>query len=51
MQADDLGLDGFTTQLKRLGNKEMQELTGSDYELERALAEIQTVLGRRNSNT
>jgi serine/threonine protein phosphatase PrpC len=50
VQADDLGLDGFTTQLKHLGNKEMQELTGSDYELERALAEIQTVL-RRNSTS
>ncbi|MDO9226193.1 MAG: protein phosphatase 2C domain-containing protein [Pseudomonadota bacterium] len=48
VQADDLGLDGFTTQLKRLGNKEMEELAGSDYELERALAEIQTVLGRRD---
>ena len=49
VQADDLGLDGFTTQLKRLSNKEMDDLAGSDYELERALAEIQTVLGRRNS--
>jgi PPM family protein phosphatase len=48
VQADDLGLDGFTTQLKRLGNKEMEDLAGSDYELERALAEIQTVLGRNN---
>lgn len=43
---DDLGLDGFTTQLKRLGNKEMEELADSDAELERALAEIQTALGR-----
>lgn len=49
VQADDLGLDGFTTQLKRLGNKEMEELAGSDYELERALAEIQTALARNNS--
>ena len=48
--ADDLGLDGFTTQLKRLGNKEMNDLAGSDDELERALAEIQTALGRRPHN-
>ncbi len=48
VQADDLGLDGFTTQLKRLGNKEMEELAGGDYDLERALAEIQTALGRRD---
>ena len=47
VQADDLGLDGFTTQLKRLGNKEMEDLAGSDYELERALAEIQKALGRK----
>jgi len=46
VQADDLGLDGFTTQLKRLGGKEIAELAGSDYELEHALAEIQTALGR-----
>ncbi len=49
VQADDLGLDGFTTQLRRLGNKEMEELAGSDYELERALAEIQTALARHKS--
>ncbi len=51
VQADDLGLDGFTTQLKRLGNKEMEELAGGDYDLERALAEIQTALGRRDPTT
>jgi len=43
---DDLGLYGFTTQLKHLGHKEMDDLTGSDYDLERVLAEIQTALGR-----
>lgn len=48
VQADDLGLDGFTTQLKRLGNKDMEDLADGDYDLERALAEIQTALGRRN---
>jgi serine/threonine protein phosphatase PrpC len=46
VQADDLGLDGFTTQLKRLGNKDMDDLAGSEMDLERALLEIQTALGK-----
>lgn len=49
VQADDLGLDGFTTQLKRLGGKEEQAIAGGDHELERALAEIQAALGRNPS--
>lgn len=46
VQADDLGLDGFTTQLKRIGARDAETLSGGDQELERALAEIQAALGR-----
>ncbi len=43
---DDLGLDGFTTQLKRLGSKELEEPASTDSELDRAVAEIQAALAR-----
>ncbi len=39
---DDLGLDGFTTELKRLGDRESAPLL--DGEIERAVAEIQSTL-------
>ncbi len=51
VQADDLGLDGFTTQLKRIGARDAETLSGGDQELERALAEIQAALGRTPPRT
>jgi hypothetical protein len=43
---DDLGLDGFTTQLKRLGNKDIPMPVTTDGDLDRAVAEIQAALAR-----
>ena len=43
---DDLGLDGFTTQLKRLGSKELEEPASTESELDQAVAEIQAALAR-----
>jgi hypothetical protein len=43
---DDLGLDGFTTQLKRLTSKELEVPVTTESELDRAVAEIQAALGR-----
>jgi serine/threonine protein phosphatase PrpC len=43
---DDLGLDGFTTQLKRLTGKEQEIPVATENELDRAVAEIQAALGR-----
>lgn len=41
---DDLGLDGFTTQLKNLGGKAVPPTT--DHELDRAMADIQAALAK-----
>lgn len=41
---DDLGLDGFTTQLKNLGGKGPAVPHTTDQELDRAMAEIQAAL-------
>ena len=43
---DDLGLDGFTTQLQRLSVKELALPVATENELDRAVAEIQAALGR-----
>ena len=43
---DDLGLDGFTTQLRHLGGKEPETPVTTESELDRAVAEIQAALGR-----
>lgn len=43
---EDLGLDGFTTQLRRLSGKEAESPVVTENELDRAVAEIQAALGR-----
>ena len=43
---DDLGLDGFTTQLRRLSSKEPELPAVTENELDRAVAEIQAALAR-----
>lgn len=43
---DDLGLDGFTTQLKNLGGKGLTAPLTTDHELERAMADIQAALAK-----
>ena len=43
---DDMGLDGFTTQLRRLGNKDEDRPEPTDSDLDRAVAEIQAALAR-----
>jgi serine/threonine protein phosphatase PrpC len=43
---DDLGLDGFTTQLKNLGDKGPEVAHTSEHELDRAVAEIQAALAK-----
>jgi hypothetical protein len=42
---DDLGLDGFTTQLRNLGDKSVTAST-TDQELDRAMADIQAALAK-----
>lgn len=51
VMGDDLGLDGFTTQLKRLGSKELEEPASSESELDKAVAEIQAALARYTGKT
>jgi hypothetical protein len=41
---DDLGLDGFTTQLKNLGGKGAAVPLTTDQELDRAMADIHAAL-------
>lgn len=43
---DDLGLDGFTTQLMRLGTRNQRAPASSESELDRAVAEIQAALAK-----
>lgn len=43
---DDLGLEGFTTQLQRLDGKELAPTPSTDSELDRAMAEIKAALAR-----
>ena len=46
MMGDDLGLDGFTTQLKNLGGKNQPLPLTTDQELDQAMADIQTALAK-----
>jgi PPM family protein phosphatase len=46
MLGDDLGLDGFTTQLKNLGNKSQPVPLTTEQELDRAMADIQAALAK-----
>jgi len=46
VQGDDLGLDGFTTQLKRLGDKDKELPVPTEAEMDKAVADIQAALAR-----
>ena len=46
IQDDDLSLDGFTTQLNKLGAKHMPPPVVDDHELEQAMAEINAALAK-----
>ncbi len=46
LRSDDLGLDGFTTQLKNMGGKGHHLPQTTDQELERAMADIQSALAK-----
>ena len=46
VMGDNLRLDGFTTQLRFLSEKEIQVPPSTDDELDRAVAEIQAALAR-----
>jgi serine/threonine protein phosphatase PrpC len=48
---EDLGLDGFTTQLKRLGSKEIKAAASTDSEIDRAVAEIRAALSKYGTKT
>lgn len=43
---DDLGLDGFTTQLQRLGIRAQAESVATDSDIDRAVAEIRAALDK-----
>ncbi len=43
---DDMGLDGFTTQLKNIGGKNASLTTTSDRELDQAMADIQAAIAK-----
>lgn len=49
IMGDDLGLDGFTTQLKNLGKRDEEMLSG-DLDIDRAVAEIHSVLAKYDLN-
>jgi len=46
MLGDDLGLDGFTTQLRNLGGKNPETPLTTEQELDRAVSEIQAALAK-----
>ncbi len=46
VQGDDLGLDGFTTQLKRLSDKDRELPVPTEAEMDKAVADIQAALAR-----
>ncbi len=46
VMGDDLGLDGFTTQLKRLGNREPPPVLTGEEEIDQAVAEIHAALAK-----
>jgi len=46
MLGDDLGLDGFTTQLRNLGGKNPEAPLTTEQELDRAVSEIQAALAK-----
>ena len=43
---DDLGLDGFTTQLRHLGGKDGDQAASTDSEIDQAVAEIRAALNK-----
>jgi serine/threonine protein phosphatase PrpC len=46
LMGDDLGLDGFTTQLEKLGGKDSARPLTTDQELDQAMADIQLALAK-----
>lgn len=47
---DDLGLDGFTAQLKLIGQREADEKSAREMDIDQALAEIQSALAKYGLN-
>lgn len=45
---DDLGLDGFTTQLRKLGKRDSDKEPAGDPDIDQAVAEIQSALAKYN---
>lgn len=43
---DDLGLEGFTTQLKQIGQREANTLSSHEIDIDRAVAEIHSTLAK-----
>jgi serine/threonine protein phosphatase PrpC len=50
MVGNDLGLDGFTTQLRNLGGKMPSDPLSTDNEIDLAMAEIQAALAKYGKN-
>lgn len=48
---DDMGMEGFTTQLKRLSGKDLEALPSSASELDKAVAEIKLAIEKYGSKT
>lgn len=48
---DDMGMEGFTTQLKRLSSKDLEALPSGASELDKAVAEIKLAIEKYGSKT
>lgn len=49
--SDDMGMEGFTTQLKRLSSKDLEGVPSGATELDRAVAEIKQAIEKYGSKT
>ncbi len=49
--SDDMGMEGFTTQLKRLSSKDLEDVPSGATELDRAVAEIKQAIEKYGSKT